>query len=168
MAEAHHATHYSASLSHEHHKVKARTSWTRWMTKCHNQILNWIYPAHLEGIVLVTGIVTSLYFGERWFAVRVIDGVVKKLPEWVFLYLRFSFLLNFLNILTKFSAQHFHGNFSHARRPVSLAGSLFVFRWRWLLNICYPIKVTCSKDVVKESALRQKSGVLYCDVRFKN
>jgi hypothetical protein len=80
MAEAHHATHYSSSLTHEHHKVKRRTSWGRWLKKCHNKILNWIYPAHLEGIVLVTGIVTSLYFGERWYAVRVVDGVMQVLP----------------------------------------------------------------------------------------
>lgn len=82
MAEAHHATTYSVSLTHEHHKIKGRAQWGRKLAKLHNKLLNFIYPAHVEGLVLVVSIVTSLYFGKRRLVVALVDRVIQLLPGW--------------------------------------------------------------------------------------
>lgn len=51
------------------------------LKKWNLSIRNWIYPAHLEGIWLVTGFVTALYFGDRHIPYDVINKIVEQMPR---------------------------------------------------------------------------------------
>ena len=51
------------------------------LRKWNLSIRNWIYPAHLEGIWLVTGVVTALYFGDRHIPYDVINKIVERMPR---------------------------------------------------------------------------------------
>lgn len=52
------------------------------LKKWNLSIRNWIYPAHLEGLWLVTGVVSALYFGDRQIPFDAINRIVERMPRW--------------------------------------------------------------------------------------
>lgn len=95
MAEAHQATHFGSSNIHDHTEENhdkevlkllwnsGCRSWKKKSGKFKNSVKNLIYPAHIESLWIITGMVLAVHFGGNDVPFNVSNRILHCLPRWV-------------------------------------------------------------------------------------
>jgi carnitine O-palmitoyltransferase 1, liver isoform len=93
MGEAHQAVSYSELIKHEHTDANhdkevlqlvwqsGLRSWKKRIARSKNKIRNGIYPAHIESLWLVIGVVMALHFYTQKVPYDLVNIVIKVMPE---------------------------------------------------------------------------------------
>lgn len=93
MAEAHQAVSYSALIKQEptdtnHHKevlklvwLSGFRSWKKRLARVKTKVRNGVYPAHLESLWVVIGVVMALHFSKKSVPYDMVNFLIKLMPE---------------------------------------------------------------------------------------
>lgn len=93
MAEAHQAVSYSELIKHEHTDTNHRLdvlnlvwasglrSWKKRFARFRSKVRNGVYPAHLESLWIILGIVVAIHFSEKKVPYDLVNVFIKFLPE---------------------------------------------------------------------------------------
>jgi carnitine O-palmitoyltransferase 1, liver isoform len=96
MAEAHQAVSYAELIKNEHtdtnHDKEVlqlvwQSGWRSWkkrIARSKNKLRNGIYPAHIESLWVVIGVVMALHFATQKVPYDLVNILIKIMPEWVF------------------------------------------------------------------------------------
>lgn len=92
MAEAHQAVSYSGLIKHEHtdtnhHKEVLQLvwqsglrSWKKRLARFKTKVRNGVYPAHVESLWIIMGLVMGLHFSQRAFPYDLVNYFMKFMP----------------------------------------------------------------------------------------